>query len=169
MGDDYNNYPHEQASFISIHVPRVGDDTLENISFKVKPISIHVPRVGDDTIAFPRAVLSTIFQSTSPAWGTTARSNFADSVVEQFQSTSPAWGTTMSLDGDGYDQFISIHVPRVGDDAACIVGNHYHYKFQSTSPAWGTTASEAACRSCWYDFNPRPPRGGRLMFAHHIA
>ena len=38
-------------------------------------------------------------------------------------------------------QTISIHAPREGGDS-----------------------SANRCRSCWIHFNPRPPRGGRLLF-----
>ena len=58
---------------------------------------------------------------------------------KKFQSTSPGWRTT-DLDniiGEGIT--ISIHVPRVEDDActfSVLVGDK---AFQSTSPGWRTT------------------------------
>ena len=79
---------------ISIHVPRVEDDQKRHCPSKAKEISIHVPRVEDDLAVAkldarwsyfnPRppcggrpdydsgAVYSTVFQSTSPVWRTTA-------------------------------------------------------------------------------------------------
>ena len=56
-------------------------------------ISIHVPRVGDDTLRTDAGDIYKVFLSTSPAWGTTI--DFLQSVLgEIFLSTSPAWGTT---------------------------------------------------------------------------
>ena len=101
---------------ISIHVPREGDDhpagsqcsSLQD--FNPRPprggrravdddpeqpldISIHVPREGDDAPPSLLASASRIFQSTSPARGTTGILCRLPIVV-QFQSTSPARGTT---------------------------------------------------------------------------
>ena len=40
--------------YISIHVPRAGDDADERLGVhRILDISIHVPRAGDDT-AYPR-------------------------------------------------------------------------------------------------------------------
>ena len=102
------------------------------------PISIHVPRVGDDTIAFPRAVLSTNFNPRPPRGGRPAHTTLSRYSFT-FQSTSPAWGTTCSairclcpkryfnprpprggrrelVMYHNIKHIISIHVPRVGDD-----------------------------------------------------
>ena len=64
----------------------------------------------------------------------------------QFQPTSPARGTT------SYPSFL----PHMG-------------QFQPTSPARGTTAVLQAHVAGIYNFNPRPPRGGRPpipVFSH---
>ena len=58
-----------------------------------------------------------------------------------FQSTSPVRGTTKNTGGSGGVSKISIHVPRAGDDCAA-------------PPLKG---------GCAFDFNPRPPCGGRPM------
>ena len=96
-------------------------------------ISIHVPREGDD----PRVTLPekeyNEFQSTSPVRGTTLLQNLSVR-VSIFQSTSPVRGTTLELFRAEYQNTISIHVPREGDDL----------------PPGGA----APFRS---DFNPRPP------------
>ena len=57
----------------SIHVPRVGDDPRGHSHFFNGGISIHVPRVGDDGWIGVFLTGSVVFQSTSPAWGTTAK------------------------------------------------------------------------------------------------
>ena len=80
---------------ISIHIPRVGDDTLTICpTCAVAGISIHIPRVGDDC----------------------ERTGMLSDLVE-FQSTSPVWGMTDALPDIIDAIVISIHIPRVGDDA----------------------------------------------------
>ena len=62
-----------------------------------RDISIHVPREGDDSnIVFPSSFLL-LFQSTSPARGTTT----SDTQIIQMEA-------------------ISIHVPREGDDSGLM-------------------------------------------------
>ena len=100
------------------------------------------------------------FQSTSPVWRTTRIGGNNQRGV-QFQSTSPVWRTTMSIDGQTIVKQISIHVPRVEDDADTRKQQTYrkHFnprppcggrrfklylvreddEFQSTSPVWRTT------------------------------
>ena len=105
-------------------------------------ISIHAPREGGDW-----ALLSYV-------------THFPD----RFQSTPPARGATVV--GACVDAYaaISIHAPREGgdvhDDLMLDVG-----RFQSTPPARGATSSSilATAMSCQH-FNPRPPRGGRLLY-----
>ena len=101
-----------------------------------------------------------VFQSTSPARGTTSNDQcqWTDSGhfnprpprggrpagspetvrTHKFQSTSPARGTTVAILGPRFLVAISIHVPREGDDKLCVLMR------------WKPR-----------NFNPRPPRGGR--------
>ena len=66
-------------------------------------ISIHVPREGDDSI---RLVMMT--------------------VPLVFQSTSPARGTTVVVEVSNKVEVISIHVPREGDDLNfCLLANNF--------------------------------------------
>ena len=58
-------------------------------------ISIHVPRVGDDHIQQDLSRGFSPFQSTSPVWGTTCGCFIVGLLRLQFQSTSPVWGTTV--------------------------------------------------------------------------
>ena len=122
---------------ISIHVPRVGDDTLHTFRHIRVGISIHVPRVGDDRLSNHLFVTHNLFQSTSPVWGTTIQGN-QPIHTSIFQSTSPVWGTTV--------------FNKVFNNGKL---------FQSTSPVWGTTGGCNIWRVGLYDFNPRPPCGGR--------
>ena len=57
-------------------------------------ISIHIPRVGDDEELVQKALASPEFQSTSPVWGMTPLIGEYSSEYKQFQSTSPVWGMT---------------------------------------------------------------------------
>ena len=79
------------------------------------------------------------FLSTSPAWGTTIFPILSIGRCFDFLSTSPAWGTTVSCVSSSTDQRLSIHVPRVGDDAIMPSTSLHWFSFLSTSPAWGTT------------------------------
>ena len=123
---------------ISIHVPREGDDFSSNFSslaccyFNPRP-----PRGG-------RPDSNQYFAATNdfnprPPRGGRRYSRRLDSQVRIFQSTSPARGTTYLSATARLLSAISIHVPREGDDcqarflaASCAL-------FQSTSPARGTT------------------------------
>ena len=57
--------------------------------------------------------------------------------------------------------FISIHAPREGGDAAYFDGAPEPSDFNPRPPRGGRLMSVKAIISCRY-FNPRPPRGGRL-------
>ena len=78
---------------ISIHIPRVGDDLNVYPLCGSRTISIHIPRVGDDVNLYTYVYPDELFQSTSPVWGMTGKS-----------------------DAYPFDEVISIHIPRVGDD-----------------------------------------------------
>ena len=58
---------------------------------------------------------------------------------------------------------ISIHVPRVEDDAGFYGIVRRDFEFQSTSPVWRTTDLPHQVGDGEPHFNPRPPCGGRLI------
>ena len=60
---------------------------------------------------------------------------------------------------------ISIHAPREGGDNKPNYGYNYPTVFQSTPPARGATSAYHSIHSSTFNFNPRPPRGGRLKTA----
>ena len=103
-----------------------------------------------------------VFQSTPPARGATIPS-VPRATVPVFQSTPPARGATFRrLTLRAAARQISIHAPREGGDvqhpiAVLLVGISIHAPREggdgrhTANPAFGTK-----------DFNPRPPRGGRL-------
>ena len=125
---------------ISIHVPREGDDlSTHELSAKAS-ISIHVPREGDDHLLCKAFVIGGNFNPRPPRGGrpgTHPRCYSAIRIsihVPREGDDVPASRRTLLT------QDISIHVPREGDD------------FPSPwVPRW----------QC--NFNPRPPRGGRLF------
>ena len=149
---------------ISIHVPRVGDDlclhTILHSGFYFNPrpprggrqadksmlqyyqnISIHVPRVGDDGMTVAEAEAFKTISIHVPRVGDDYFRCLVQFSLTTFQSTSPAWGTTNIKTVNFLYSTISIHVPRVGDD-------------------WPTSRKARRC----FDFNPRPPRGGRPRY-----
>ena len=127
-----------RAGFLSIHVPRVGDDRQDPLEVSVqKSFYPRPPRGGRPwTCSFDSR--QQIFLSTSPAWGTTRQFKQFIRTCSVFLSTSPAWGTTGCSNRANRYIFLSIHVPRVGDD-----------RFGFRKPLNLKT------------FYPRPPRGGR--------
>ena len=80
----------------------------------------------------------TVFQSTSPVWRTTCDTVVAELADCIFQSTSPVWRTTRDKQIRFCVRGISIHVPRVEDDPL-----------------------NTGFRKGAWNFNPRPPCGGR--------
>ena len=59
---------------------------------------------------------------------------------------------------------ISIHAPREGGDWLSTRGRKSLELFQSTPPARGATSQFFGLLWAIIDFNPRPPRGGRLWY-----
>ena len=62
-----------RAYFISIHAPREGGDGLEVGQLALRQISIHAPREGGDLISLFFGWKYSVFQSTPPARGATAK------------------------------------------------------------------------------------------------
>ena len=147
---------------ISIHVPREGDDLCSTIRLSCKRNFNPRPPRGGRPRRFLLKAARSIFQSTSPARGTTTRS-FTEHGYIIFQSTSPARGTTDCRLLAAAIAAISIHVPREGDDAKLRHNVMVSVNFNPRPPRGGRQhrGKRRARRS---DFNPRPPRGGRLFF-----
>ena len=79
-----------------------------------------------------------------------------------FQSTPPARGATGVPAFGIADIRISIHAPREGGDRAFLYAPARQQIFQSTPPARGATLFRGRLGQLEDNFNPRPPRGGRL-------
>ena len=78
---------------ISIHVPRVEDDSIRFVKLQLVCISIHVPRVEDDEMTYKRYWERNDFNPRPPCGGRLAdyHKSYDD---DEFQSTSPVWRTT---------------------------------------------------------------------------
>ena len=128
-----------------------------------KAISIHVPHAGDDRRRQRAGACRRDFNPRPPCGGRlpsrhgrSSRPHFnprppcggrrgsrrTSQLTYQFQSTSPMRGTTAADPSAGWGG-----------------------KFQSTSPMRGTTSTGAGRRQGLYNFNPRPPCGGRPWLA----
>ena len=120
-----------------------------------RAISIHVPREGDDPSPPCCTAGEPQFQSTSPVRGTTT-GRCASIVLYKFQSTSPVRGTTGFNASFNQPVYISIHVPREGDDRArvaqgVIAGISIHV------PREGDDGQAHPVFCLAANFNPRPP------------
>ena len=124
-------------------------------------VSIHVPRVEDDTEKMKNADGSTGFNPRPPCGGRLSSTSSPSPSVE-FQSTSPVWRTTAFLN-KGIRFFLCFNPrPPCGGRPDYDSGAVYSATFQSTSPVWRTTKKLRDCALNHDGFNPRPPCGGRL-------
>ena len=82
--------------------------------------------------------------------------------VCDFNPRPPRGGRLQSIKVRNSAIFISIHAPREGGDNEDFHDLPAFPLFQSTPPARGATSSNAFLILFYSDFNPRPPRGGRL-------
>ncbi len=81
-----------------------------------------------------------IFQSTSPAWGTTSNEVRLSPCSSYFNPRPPHGGRLTNFCNKIKLRFISIHVPRAGDDINVSQLPKITGLFQSTSPVRGTTS-----------------------------
>ena len=169
---------------ISIHAPREGGDdiTLSN-TLKAQEFQSTPPARGatrKSSIVFscigfqstPPARGATVlgggvalepgFQSTPPARGATTVHDIVDGIYHNFNPRPPRGGRPCRHRHNLCCKRISIHAPREGGDFAMITKFRRQLEFQSTPPARGATPGTALSNHTPTDFNPRPPRGGRL-------
>ena len=173
--------PHE---FQSTHPARGATLPAGSVAARLA-ISIHAPREGCDAVHAGTHRCHMNFNPRTPRG--VRRFIFHDEKASfLFQSTHPARGATEHAWKEGSETTISIHAPREGCDGTgdCII-KPYTDGFQSTHPARGATAKSwlpptyqgisihAPREGCDLDvsagdrlvddFNPRTPRGVRLM------
>ena len=124
---------------ISIHAPLAGSDILRgSIGARSSRFQSTLPSRGA-TMLKCYQIADTIFQSTLPSRGATRQKELYDA-VRQFQSTLPSRGATSVMPYTTALRPISIHAPLAGSDR--FLCGYFG----------------ALCY-----FNPRSPRGERLM------
>ena len=148
-------------------------------------ISIHAPREGGDTVDDIRKAVRALFQSTPPARGATREAVFLRVALRHFNPRPPRGGRRHIAFNAAHVVGISIHAPREGGDSAPTERERTTSIFQSTPPARGATKDfvikavtakisihapreggdppVSVHRVPSHDFNPRPPRGGRPL------
>ena len=132
--------PHAAHHDFNPRPPRGGRRKTEIGAQTLYVISIHAPREGGDT--------TTEHHGTNSGISIHAPREGGD--VKHFFGISGHF-------------VISIHAPREGGDAvAPSLPSPSKRPFQSTPPARGATSLHLLTPRVATDFNPRPPRGGRL-------
>ena len=169
---------------ISIHAPRGGSDASHPSWDDVFGISIHAPRGGSDALNNQPFSAKTLFQSTLPAGGATNDWEGA-AYWKRISIHAPRGGSDEFVEVYVGVAVISIHAPRGGSDhrhptnqmyllifqstlpagGATLIFPNFSYisQFQSTLPAGGATCGLGSCREVLRYFNPRSPRGERLL------
>ncbi len=170
-------------NLISIHVPRVEDDS-EKVTVTEEPLDFNPrPPCGGRRAMRLSLSLRTAYFNPRPPCGGRRGHDKRGAGGQKFQSTSPVWRTTRPRSSSCRSMPISIHVPRVEDDTGrwgrrCStlyfnprppcggrllrsVLKARTSSFQSTSPVWRTTCAQLTACSIRTHFNPRPPCGGR--------
>ena len=145
-----------------------------------------MPREGHDDAERAKVFGNRSFQSTCPARGTTLVLSVSLLLDVHFNPRAPrgarprvavylyAWqyyfnpraprGARRKCRGCRLDYArISIHVPREGHDSHRTETLDRRDLFQSTCPARGTTITAPIALPIAPDFNPRAPRGARLL------
>ena len=101
-----------------------------------------------------------LFQSTLPARGAT----FAGADLQAIQKISihaPREGSdSLCWVLAGPPWCISIHAPREGSDGVVFLPRPQFF-ISIHAPREGSDWSSFSTAACWYDFNPRSPRGER--------
>ena len=78
-----------------------------------------------------------------------------------FNPRPPCGGRRVPADVYPLAHIISIHAPRVGGDRFPRLRGPGRREFQSTPPVWGATKARSLRVHRFFNFNPRPPCGGR--------
>ena len=126
---------------ISIHAPREGCDYWDALALLDGAISIHAPREGCDGSSPGRATAPPTISIHAPREGCDTGRPMAGASSRLFQSTHPARGATLTA------------------AATSSTGS----SFQSTHPARGATTQYPKIARRKFYFNPRTPRGVRLL------
>ena len=124
-------------------------------------ISIHAPREGGDPALHGMRCVPSNFNPRPPRGGRQRDVAGRERAYAAFQSTPPARGATSRSSAPCKYILISIHAPREGGDH----GQHHQQRLRLISihaPREGGDVIDFQQALSNDDFNPRPPRGGRL-------
>ena len=147
------------VSDISIHVPREGDDFRGCQVACLAGISIHVPREGDDYLATTNGAPPLHFNPRPPRGGRPGTQYFTP-MYPIFQSTSPARGTTQALHTDNTGSRFQSTSPARGTTREPRQIWYWYWYFNPRPPRGGRLPVADGIQPLFH-FNPRPPRGGR--------
>ena len=148
--------------FQSTPPARGGDDFPEKSCIFID-ISIHAPREGGDGKFTENKNAGKDFNPRPPRGGR-HRYRLQCLVHLYFNPRPPRGGRPGYQYEDLRLTVISIHAPREGGDWLSTRGRKSLELFQSTPPARGATSQFFGLLWAIIDFNPRPPRGGRLWY-----
>ena len=153
----------DKMPIISIHAPREGCDPSARSPTHQRSISIHAPREGCDAQTHGYRPCRSGISIHAPREGCDRSPATIRRGYLGFQSTHPARGATASAPRASQSGRISIHAPREGCDPGAPGKVVTLLGFQSTHPARGATARIRSSSSVLSYFNPRTPRGVRLL------
>ena len=152
----------ERTDYFNPRPPRGGRPVAFGFSHIRVLISIHALREEGDVIATAPAGWIWDFNPRPPRG---ERQRMISDIEDMMQISIHALREESDLQKQGYKRrmVISIHALREEGDRVLPLLCMLHKIFRSTPSArWATRPSPASRRSSTY-FNPRPPRGGRLV------
>ena len=143
---------------ISIHAPREGSDQFDHSQTFLLPISIHAPREGSDVpaVCVGRGDMISIH---APREGSD-REPDDGTALGKISIHAPREGSDGNIPKPVGQALISIHAPREGSDDDKNHRAHQSRNFNPRSPR-GERLISAGTTVGLIDFNPRSPRGER--------
>ena len=168
MGDDGKTCFFNYSVYISIHVPRMGDDPSYSGDSGYCFISIHVPRMGDDVDNAIPTIWSVNISIHVPRMGDDRPPNFRVIHTIKFLSTSPVWGTTLVNKSIQIFLFHFYPRPPYGGRLARLSWTETRCYFYPRPPYGGRRQSHSRPSHRTDHFYPRPPYGGRPATGHTL-
>ena len=152
------------ASAISIHAPRGGsDEDIPNVpGGHLRHFNPRSPR-GERPITLGSGYAYLKISIHAPRGGSDRGHHQAAAGGNNFNPRSPRGERPSENVQKNPNLYISIHAPRGGSDALRTPPTQSVWIFQSTLPAGGATAKWIVEHTTDIDFNPRSPRGERLV------
>ena len=151
-----------RARYFNPRSPRGERPGLSRLRLASCKISIHAPRGGSDICCTCLIPNSSYFNPRSPR-GERHGDPKTSYAAAYFNPRSPRGERPDSVYTITSVKSISIHAPRGGSDQAERIQRCQHHPFQSTLPAGGATHIGTKSPEETGHFNPRSPRGERLV------